>query len=361
MLRLIRSSAWFSVALLLPILVAGCTGDSSDGEGETKRFIILTNGNSPYWDAAAKGAKDAAEELKLADAGYQLEIQRGDYKSKNQIDKLKSYATAGDIAGIAISVVDDQTPAIADEMKALREAGIKVITIDSDVNRKRNRDARFGYIGTDNIIAGRELGKAAKALVPNGEYSAFVGLKGASNAQARIKGFDEGAGSGITRSKYIEDGGADKAPSVVQNNVDSGSPPDLLVGIWSYNTPAIVQTVETLNIREQVKVIGFDADPPSIKAMQEGQVDALLVQDPYQMGFLGVKALKALVEEDSEGIKGVFPNQGDPEGDIHTTGLKVVVPNEDSRITKELFNKDTQFLTLSEFKEWLKKYGLAGS
>lgn len=361
MLRALRSFAWLSLVLLLPIWTAGCAGDSSEGQGKPKRFIILTNGNSPYWDAAAKGAQDAAQELNLVEAGYQLEIQRGDYQSKNQIDKLKSYATAGDIAGVAISVVDDQTPAIADEMKALREAGIKVVTIDSDVNRDRNRDARFGYIGTDNIIAGRELGKAAKALVGEGDYSAFVGLKGASNAQARIKGFDEGAGSGITQKKYIEDGGADKAPSVVQNNVDPASPPDLLVGIWSYNTPAIVQTVEALKIRDQVKVIGFDADPPSIKAMQAGQVDALLVQDPYQMGYLGVKALKALAEEDAEGLQEIFPNQDDDEGDIHTTGLKVVVPTPDSKITKDLFNEDTQFLTLNEFKEWLKKYGLTGS
>lgn len=356
MQRLLRSSAWFSLLLVLPIMTAGCTGSSSEEEVKTKRFIILTNGNSPYWDAAAKGAQDAAKELKLDELGYQLEIQRGDYQSKNQIDKLKSYATAGDIAGVAISVVDDQTPAIADEMKALRDAGIKVITIDSDVNRDRNREARFGYIGTDNIIAGRELGKAAKALVGEGDYSAFVGLKGASNAQARIKGFGEGAGSGITQKKYIEDGGADKAPGVVRNNVDPAAPPKLLVGIWSYNTPAIVQTVEALKLRDRVKVIGFDADPPSIKAMNEGQVDALLVQDPYQMGYLGVKALKALVEDDEKAKKEIFP-----EGDIHTTGLKVVVPSKDSAIKKELFKEDTQFLTLSEFEEWLKKYGLTGS
>ncbi|MCA9072586.1 MAG: substrate-binding domain-containing protein [Planctomycetaceae bacterium] len=362
MLRFTRSFACFSLLLLLPLLTSGCLSSSTEEEGgETKRFIILTNGNSPYWDAAAKGAQDAAQELKLTDSGYQLEIQRGDYQSKNQIDKLKSYLTAGDIAGVAISVVDDQTPAIAEQMKALRDAGIKVVTIDSDVNRERNRDARFGYIGTDNEIAGAELGKAAQALVKMGNYSAFVGLKGASNAQARIKGFEKGAGSGITQKKYIEDGGADKAPGVIRNNVDFNSPPDLLVGIWSYNTPAIVQTVEALKIREKVKVIGFDADPPSIKAMKDGQVDALLVQDPYQMGFLGVKALKALVEDDKEAIKETFPKLGEAEGDIHTTGLKVVVPNKDSKITKDLFNAETEFLTLSEFEEWLKKYGLTGS
>ena len=267
----------------------------------------------------------------------------------------------GDIVAVAISVTDDNNPAIADEMKALRDAGIKVVTIDSDVNRERNRDARFGYIGTDNIIAGRELGKAAKALAGEGDYAAFVGLKGASNAQARIKGFDEGAGAGITRAKYLEDKGPDKAPEVVRNNIDPAAPPKLLVGIWSYNTPAIVQTVESMNIRDQVTVVGFDADPPSIKAMNEGQVDALLVQNPYDMGYLGVKLLHALATEDDKVVKEIFPDHGSPEGDIHTTGLKVVVPDKDDRVTKDVFIESTQFMKLSEFESWLKKYGLTGS
>ena len=86
------SLRWLSV-LLIAACLAGCTSEVP--EGGTKRIIILTNGNSPYWDAAAKGANDAAKELKLEDEGFQVEIQRGDYKDKNQIDKLKSYATAG--------------------------------------------------------------------------------------------------------------------------------------------------------------------------------------------------------------------------------------------------------------------------
>ena len=351
----------FSLVLLFLSLgfLAGCKAEVP--EGQARRIIILTNGNSPFWDAAAKGANDAAEEMKLADNGFQVEIQRGDYKDKSQIDKLKSYATAGDIAAVAISVTDDNNPAIADEMKALREAGIKVITIDSDVNRERNSDARFGYIGTDNVIAGRELGKAAQTLVSEGDYAAFVGLKGASNAQARIKGFDEGAGSGITRAKYLEDKGNDKAKEVVQNNIDPSAPPKVLVGIWSYNTPAIVETVENQGIRDQVTIVGFDADPPSIQYMNEGKVDALLVQNPYDMGYLGVKALHALATENDKVIKEIFPDHGSPEGDVHTTGLKIVVPDAEDRITKDLFREDTEFMTLSEFEDWLKKYGLTGS
>jgi ribose transport system substrate-binding protein len=271
MLRMLVSPRLLlALALLASFSLAGCSGEG-DGSGKKKRIIILTNGNSPYWDACAKGADDAAKELKLAEAGYQVEIERNNYEDKGQIDKLKSYASAVDIAAVGISVTDENNPAIADAMKALGEAGVKVITIDSDVNTQKHGAARRAYVGTDNVIAGRELGKAAKALVKEGDYMAFVGLKGAANAQGRIRGFDEGTEGSLKRTQYLEDKGSDNAAPTVRNiltaNLDS--PPTLLLGIWSYNTPAIVEMVEDLKLQDNVTVVGFDAEPRSLKYIGE--------------------------------------------------------------------------------------------
>ncbi len=344
--------------LALAMLFTGCSGETP--EGTTKRIIILTNGPSPYWVACAKGAEDASKELKFEEAGYKFEIQQNDLSDKGQIDKLKNYATEMDIAAVAISVTDDKNPAIVDAMEKLRDTGVKVITIDSDIDRAKYRKARAAYIGTDNVIAGRELGKAAKALVNGkGEYMAFVGLKGASNAQGRIKGFDEGAGTGIKRLQYLEDKSSDKAAQTVSGILTPSidNPPNLLLGIWSYNTPAIVETVEKLGLRDQVTVVGFDAEPYTITLIDDKKVDALLVQNPYQMGYVGMKLLKAMVEEDQTAIKKILPDGTD----IHTTDLKIVVPDGDKRLTKDLFNSETLFMPLSEFREWLNGKGLTGS
>ena len=347
----------FGIALLAVSGLAGCSGEVP--EGGTKRIIILTNGNSPYWDACAKGAADAAEKLKLGDAGYRFEIEQNDLTDKGQIDKLKSYTTAVDIAAVAISVTDENNPAIAEAMKELQAAGVKVITIDSDVNRDKHKAARTAYIGTDNIIAGRELGKAAKALVGQGEYMAFVGLKGSSNAQGRIKGFDEGAGPDIKRAQYLEDKGPNKAAETVRGILTThlDSPPKLLLGIWSYNTPAIVETVDKLEIRDKITIVGFDAEPNTINYIGQGQVDALLVQNPYQMGYIGVKLMKALAEEDKPVIEEILPGGTD----LHTTDLKIVVPDGDKRLKQDLFDQDTKFMPLTEFRDWLKQRGLTGS
>lgn len=242
-------------------------------------------------------------------------------------------------------------------MKALQDAGVKVITIDSDVNREKNAAVRTAYVGTDNVIAGKELGRAAKALVKEGEYMAFVGLKGAANAQGRIQGFDEAAG--LTQSQYLEDKSSDNALETVHGILSANldTPPDLLVGIWSYNTPAVVETVDKLKLQDKLTVIGFDAAAKSLTYMGEGKVDALLVQNPYQMGYVGVKLMKALVEEDQATIEELLPGGTD----VHTTDLKIVVPDGDERLSKDLFEESTQFLPLSEFQAWMDKYGLTGS
>lgn len=135
----------------------------------------------------------------------------------------------------------------------------------------------------------------------------------------------------------------------------------VLVGIWSYNTPAIIDTVKQLNSRETLKIVGFDAEPQAIAFMGEGMLDVMVVQNPHQMGYQGVRLLKALIQNDEKIIKEMLPDHGSPNGDLYDTGLKLIVPNESSPLNAELFGKKTEFLKLDAFKEWLTKYNLAGS
>lgn len=346
-----------------PSGAGGTAPVAAPSTGEAKRIIILTNGNAPFWDAAVAGAKDAEKELNCAAVHLSVTVDRGDFAAETQINKLRQYGNATDVVGVGISVTDANNEAIVDEMKKLQAAGIKVVTIDSDVDRSKNSDARFAYLGTDNSQAGRQLGKASKGLIESANYAAFVGLKGAANAQERVGGFQEAAGESFKQLDYLGDApeGADKARSNVRDALDRNKDLNLLVGIWSYNTPAIIDIVGQLKLRDKVKIVGFDADPPAIDGMKAGMVDAMVVQNPYQMGYQGVRILKALAEKDDGTIKEMFPKHGEAGGDIFDTGLKVVVPDEGSPLKAELFDANTQFLKLGEFKAWLDKYNLTGS
>ncbi len=99
--------------------------------------------------------------------------------------------------------------------------------------------------------------------------------------------------------------------------------------------------------------------------MGKGLIDVMVVQDPFDIGFQATRALKALHENDKATVKDMFPKEGAENGDLHDTSLKVVVPDDKSPVTADLFKPKfgdrVQFMTLSAFQQWLKKYDFTGS
>ncbi len=345
--------------------IAGC-GPSGDG---SKRIILLTNGDDPFWDAMREGMNKAAADLDLKSAGYRAELDKNDNTPKGQVDKLKQYANQTDIAAVAISVTDAKNVAIAQAMRDLRAKGVKVLTVDSDVDRSQFRDARFAYLGTDNVIGGQELGKAAKGLRPSGgKYATFVGLKSAANAVERIDGFAQAA-EGFTQLDSLgDDMDLSKAEENVRVVLNNHTDANTLVGIWAYNAHAIVDVVKERDLRDQTTIVVFDAAPKAIEHMKDGNIDAMIVQNPYQMGYLGTKLMKAMIDDDAATIKEMYPSwsgEGDkfdePDGDILTTELRVVVPNEKSQLQPTMFRDTTKFFYFKDFQAWLDERNLKGS
>ena len=331
--------------------------------GNAKRIIILTNGDSPYWDACREGLNAANSELKLADAGLKAVLDVNDGTPQGQLSKLQQYGTQSDIAAIGVSAIDANNVAVADELRSLQKKGVKVLTIDSDLDRGQFRDARFAFIGTDNLTGGKVLGTCAKGLkADGGEYVTFVGRTGAQNAIERIDGFGQGAGEKfVAKDKMADDTDKALARENVRNAIRNHAGLNVLVGIWSYNAPAIVDVVRELDRRKDFTVVVFDAEPGAITAMKDGQIDAMVVQNPFMMGYQGVKLMQAMIADDKAAIAELLPNHGQPEGDIIDTGLKVIVPGDDSPLNADQFDKSVEFLALPAFQEWLIKYGLTGS
>lgn len=337
---------------------------AAKGAGGSKRIILLTNGNSPFWDACRAGLQDAEKEFKLAEAGFTAVMETNDGTPAGQIDKLKQYGSQGDVAAIGISVTKADNAAIADELRALQKKGVKILTIDSDVDRDKYRDVRTAFVGTDNVVGGRVLGQCALGVRPDGgEFVAFVGLTEAQNAIERIGGFSEGAGEKFTRTDVMaDDVQLDRARENVRNAIRNHPKVNTLVGIWSYNAPAIVDVVVgELKRRDDFSIVVFDAEPNTIIAMQERQVDAMVVQNPYAMGHQGVRLMLALATDQKAVVSEMLPQLGQPDGDLFDTGLKVIVPDDKSPLKPDLFGPKVEFMTLDKFREWLDKYGLKQS
>ena len=349
----------------------GCGGSAPSNNGgggdssvsQTRRLIILINGESPFWDACRRGVQDASQELQLDQAGFVAVVESNDGSPQGQLEKLRQFNTQRDIAAVAVSAIDKDNAAVADELRRLQQRGVKVITIDSDLDRKKFADTRYAFIGTDNFKAGKLLGQCMKVLKPEGgKYVTFVGRTGAQNAIERVGGLAEGAGEKFQRvDNMADENDLTRARENVRHAIQNHPDVSILVGIWSYNAGAIVDVVKQLGVRDRMLIVAFDAQPDAIRYMEQGQIDCLLVQNPYQIGYQAVRMMKAMVQGDKKTIEEMYPNYGKPGGDIYETGLKVVVPDANSPVKPQHVEGQAEFYTLPEFKKWLAKYNLQGS
>jgi ribose transport system substrate-binding protein len=353
------------VAVLLAAAVAGCNDASKSGDGSgqgLKRIVFLNNTNSPFWDACRAGMIEAEKELKLKDSGLTTFMEVNDGTPEGQIDKLRQFGTQRDIVAVAISPIVADNPSIAQELRTLRDKGLQVICVDNDIAEQFRETARQYYFGTDNVKGGRQLGLCAKALLPDGgAYVQFVGRTGAQNARERMDGFKETVGDKFEeKARMPDEGDARKARQTVREALTNFPELKMLVGIWSYNAPAIVDVVKEKK-RDDLTVVTFDAEKLAVEYMGAGHIDAMVVQNPFDMGYQMVRLLAALHKKDDATVKEMFPNQGEKGGDLYETGLKVVLPTDQSPVMKVQFDKGVEVLTLDKFKEWLAKYHLESS
>jgi ribose transport system substrate-binding protein len=345
----------------------GSTASESSSSGP-KRLIFITNGDDPFWDACNAGLIEGAKQFGIESQGLRVVMEKNNATAQGQIEKLRQLASQSDVAGVAISVIQAENAAIVEEMKNLASKGVKVITVDGDVNRETFRDARPFYIGTDNVVGGRLLGTAAKTLLESrgktaGGYVQFAGFTDNDNARARMNGFKEAVGGGFKEVDRMSD---EMDLSKARDNVRTAlvNHPDLiaLVGIWAYNAPAIAEVAQERDVRDRMTIITFDAQAAALNYMADGKIDAMVVQNPFEMGIQAVRLLRAMHTGEEATLKEMFPRRGEPDGDIYTTGLRLIVPAGESPLSADkLETKNVEVLPLPAFREWLAKYGLSSS
>ena len=364
--------------------VTGCNKSNVSSPAKTqknvevpRRFIFITNGDDPYFDVLNAGLQAGAEKFALADKGLEVVMEKNNATAQGQIDRLRQLVTQADVAGVAISVIQAENVAIVEEMKRLTEKGVSVITVDGDINQKLFSDGRPYYIGTDNSIAGRLLGTAGKKVlqsrgITEGGFIQFTGFTDNDNARARMDGCREAIGASYSEVDRMADSfdhsrARDNVRTALVNHPDVKA----LVGIWAYNAPAIAEVVAERGVRDQVSIFTFDAAAQAIEHMANGNIDCMIVQNPFEMGVQTVRLLLAMQEGQDAIIMNMFPNYGQPGGDRFTTGLRLIIPDawendEDAPISKKDLESAVsagtlEVLSLSVFREWLKKYGLSSS
>jgi ribose transport system substrate-binding protein len=287
------------IAVSLACLVLGCsksdsgTRGSSASNGKKKIVIgiVAKSQSNAVFQAAHKGAKDAASELGAKyNADVEIDIKTPtDEDATKQAEAIEALTRQG-VDGIAVSCSEAATvtPAIN---KAI-EKGVAVMCFDSDAPESK----RFCYYGTDDASCGqRVMAELATAMNNTGTIAILAGNQSAPNLQKRVQGVrDElkkhpnmhelNDGKGV----FFHQETPEKAAEAVQNaqNANPGIQGWALVGGWPlFTTDALKWKPGT------VKCVSVDALPAMLNYLKDGHVQVLLAQDCYGWGHKSVELL----------------------------------------------------------------------
>lgn len=291
---------WAGAIGVAAVFAFGCQpakdGDrgASSGSGEKVKLAFVTNNASDFWTIARKGTEKAAKE----DPSIQVEFKIPPDGTAAEQRKILDDLLASGIDGIAISPVApaDQTDMLNNAVKQTL-----VVTQDSDAPASN----RLCYLGTDNVAAGRQAGDLIKQAIPNGgKIMLFVGMKDAQNAKERIQGIRESLeGSNVTIVDVRTDD-TDRVRSKANVADTLVSHPDVacLVGLWSYNGPAILNAVREAKKNGQVKIVCFDEEDETLAGVKAGDIFGTVVQQPFEFGYQSMKLLAKLKKGDKSAV-----------------------------------------------------------
>lgn len=288
---------------------AAAGGAGADSVSSDTYVFLPKSLNNPYWVDARKGME--AEAAKL---GVKAQFLGPDTDDAGKQVAIFESVLAKKPAGIAVSPNDPAS--VTSIIAQARAAGIPVIAWDGPVPKSEV----LGYIGTDNVTAGKKQAEAlVAAMGETGKVAVVIGSLSAPNLNQRLQGLKEGLaahpGIQIVATEQSGESVADaqgKAETILQAHPDLNA----MVGIGGSDLPGIAGALKSAGSCGKIKAVGFDVVPQGIQGMKDGCVNALISQKPY--GMTG-QALQILV--DFHGKTSKLPNNFTVD-----TGVDVVTP-----------------------------------
>lgn len=276
-------------ACVTALVFARCGGTTPT----TRRLAFITNNAADFWTIARKGVEKADAEL----SDVTIEFRLGDGTAAEQ-KRIVDDLLAKGIDGLAISPVDP-----ANQTGLLNDAAARtlVFTHDSDAPGSQ----RQCYVGTDNVAAGRQAGDLIKGALPaGGKIAIFVGKLDARNAQERLQGIrDAIAGTKIEIIDVrTDDTDQVRAKANVSEMLVAHGDLAALVGLWSYNGPAILNAVRDAGKTGAVKIIAFDEDDETLSGVKAGAIVGTVVQQPFEFGYRSMTLMAKALAGDRSGI-----------------------------------------------------------
>jgi ribose transport system substrate-binding protein len=245
-----------------------------------------------YWSKVHAGATCAASQLRGVSVTWNGVTDETDVVG--QLNLLNNYIAQG-VNGLVYAATD--ATAMTQVSTSATKAGIKVVGIDSGTDPQ---PSNVPLLATNNV-AGAKLAadELAKAIGPSGGKIAIIAFHaGTQTNDQRVQGFEAELKKhpklhmvGIQYSQNDYNTALTVTANVLTANPD-------LKGLFAANESSDIGAVQAVRLAHRVgkvKIIGWDTSPDEVKGVREGIVAGLVSQDPFRMGYDGVRAAAALV------------------------------------------------------------------
>jgi len=269
-----------ALAALAMVMTSGCARHSV----KEVYYLVGSNMSSSYWQTAVAGFKKAA-----ADYGVTAKVAGPDnYDPQSERTELQN-AVVAKPNGILVSVSD--VGVLQPEIDAAVSAGIPVITIDSDAAASK----RLFFIGTNNLEAGRLGGRRVVEKLSGKGNVVFFTIAGQPNTEERLKGFKDvfSTQPGIKIMEVVDIKGAavtafDKTQQLMAQTGDKKI--NAFVCLDSMSGKMVADAIKRTGDTSR-ELVAWDVNPDTLQAIKDGVIDATVVQKPFTMGYVGLKAL----------------------------------------------------------------------
>lgn len=282
-------------------IVGGCKQENSKKEagggsqastGAKPQIAVIPKGTThEYWKSVQAGALKAGNELNVEI------IWKGPVKEDdraNQIQVVQEFV-ADKVAGIVLAPLDDN--ALVSPVRAARQANVPVVIIDSALKGEPGKDF-VSFVATDNHKGG-ELGgeHLAKLLGGKGKVVLLRYAVGSASTSEREAGFLDAIKKHpdmqlISADRYAN-ATVDTAKTAALNILDTLKEADGIFCPNESSTQGMLLALQEIGLAGKVKFVGFDETPGLINSLKKGDINGLVVQDPFKMGYTGVKTLMA--------------------------------------------------------------------
>jgi ribose transport system substrate-binding protein len=278
---------WLLLLSLLMTLVS-CKKES----GKPKIAVIPKGTTHEFWKSVHAGAVKASQEENV-EIVWKGPLKEDDLKA--QIDVVQSFTTQG-VQGIVLAPLSDK--ALVNAVKSAVSSKIPVVVFDSDLQGEDH----VSFVATDNYAAGKMAADAmAKAIGGKGNVVVLRYQEGSASTANREKGFLDGI-KAHADIKVVSDnqygGATTESASKAGENLLSAQKADAgnVQGVFAPNestTFGMLLAIKKLGLGGKVKLVGFDSSEKLVSGLKEGAIDGLVVQDPFNIGYLATKTMAA--------------------------------------------------------------------